>query len=48
VIAASIEKDGTMAYNPGGTSKINPGSTLIALGERESLEKLSKLIAGEQ
>jgi len=45
VIAASILKDGTMAYNPGGESILEPGSTLVVLGEKKALERLSSMIA---
>jgi voltage-gated potassium channel len=47
VIAAAIDSDGTMTYNPGGSSLIKAGSTLVALGERGALEELSKIIAEE-
>lgn len=47
VIAASILRDGTMTYNPGASSLIAAGSTLVVLGERKALEKLSEIMAEE-
>jgi TrkA domain protein len=47
VIAASIESDGKMTYNPGGSNLILAGSTLVVLGERSALEKLSEIVAEE-
>ena len=44
VIAAFIHADGEMIFNPGAKSVIEPESTMIVMGKRESLERLSELL----
>jgi voltage-gated potassium channel len=44
IIAAIISGGGEMSFNPGATSIIEGGATLIVLGHKESLEKLSTLL----
>lgn len=44
VIAAFISRAGETIFNPGAKSVIEPESTLIVLGEREALAKLSALL----
>lgn len=44
VIAAFIHGDGEMIFNPGASSVIEPESTMIVMGQRESLERLSELL----
>ena len=45
IIAAFINSDGEMVFNPGGASIIEPDSTLIVLGPRDSIEKLNSLLS---
>ena len=44
VIAAFIDPQGQMVFNPGAKSVIEPGTTLIVLGEKDSLERLSAML----
>jgi voltage-gated potassium channel len=44
IIAAIISPDDTMRFNPGGKDVIEPGSTIIVLGQPGSLDKLSELL----
>ena len=44
VVAAIVEPGGKTIVSPAGTSKIAPGSTMIVVGERESLGKLGELL----
>ena len=48
IIAAFIDVKGQMLFNPGGTSIIEPGSTMIVLGVPGSVDSLSSLLAGPQ
>jgi voltage-gated potassium channel len=43
IIVAVIKKDGQMVFNPGPSTLIENGDTLIAMGERNSLQKLEKI-----
>jgi voltage-gated potassium channel len=46
VIIVAIKRiDGTMEFNPGSTSVIHPGDTLVALGEIPKLQKLEDIVA---
>ncbi len=44
MIAAVIAPSGAMSLNPGGQAKIEPGSTLIVLGEPGSLSKVAEIL----
>ena len=44
VVAAFIEPNGNMLFNPGPDNVIMPGATMIVLGERNSLIKLGELL----
>ncbi len=44
IIAAIIERNGKTTMNPGGQSVIEPGSTMIVIGEQGALGKLSALL----
>jgi voltage-gated potassium channel len=48
MIAAFIDQDGQMVFNPGSTSKINVGSTMIVLGQQDALDKLSDLLCASE
>lgn len=48
IVAAIIMPNGTMHFNPDGSTEIREGSTFIALGLREELLRLEKLLLGEQ
>ncbi|MEJ2716499.1 MAG: potassium channel protein [Deltaproteobacteria bacterium] len=43
IIVAVIKKNGNMVFNPGSTTLIENGDTLIAMGERNSLHALEKM-----
>ena len=43
IIVAVIKKDGHMVFNPGSATLIENGDTLIAMGERNSLQALEKM-----
>lgn len=47
IVAAIIMPNGTMHFNPDGSTEIREGSTFIALGLREELLRLEKLLLGE-
>jgi voltage-gated potassium channel len=48
IVAAIIMPNGNMHFNPDGSTEIKEGSTFIALGLREELLRLEKLLLGEQ
>lgn len=43
-IAAVIDQNGKMLFNPGRESTITPGSTMIVLGDQNSVDRLSRLL----
>jgi voltage-gated potassium channel len=45
IVLAIHKKDGKMLSAPSSDSKIEPGDILIAIGKREELEKLEKLVS---
>jgi len=45
IVLAIHKKDGKMLSAPSADSKIEPGDILIAIGKREELEKLEKLVS---
>ena len=47
IIVAIRKKDGEMVFNPSSQTSIEAGDTLISLGNREDLEKLSTILAGK-
>ncbi|MCP4117012.1 MAG: potassium channel protein [Desulfobacteraceae bacterium] len=44
IILAMKKADGSMAFNPSATTRIEAGDTLIAVGEKRSLSQLEKLL----
>jgi voltage-gated potassium channel len=47
IIVAIKKKTGEMVFNPVSQTKIHPGDTLVALGDRENLNKLEKKLGAE-
>ncbi|MCF8061644.1 MAG: NAD-binding protein [Deltaproteobacteria bacterium] len=46
IIVAVRKNDGQMTFNPSSQTRIEEGDTLISLGKRHDLEKLSAILAG--
>jgi voltage-gated potassium channel len=47
IIVGIRKKNGEMAFNPSSETRIEPGDTLIALGEGHDLQKLSAILSGK-
>ena len=47
IIVAIRKKDGSMAFNPSSQTRIEEGDTLISLGKREDVERLSAILNGK-
>jgi voltage-gated potassium channel len=47
IIVAIRKKDGEMAFNPSSQTNIEAGDTLISLGNKEELKKLTAILAGK-
>lgn len=46
IITAIVQADGQMQFNPSADTKIEPGATFIAIGEKSDLLKLESLLTG--
>jgi voltage-gated potassium channel len=46
MIVAIRKKDGEMTFNPSSRSRIETGDTLIALGQKNELKRLSSILSG--
>ncbi len=44
LIAAILNKDGTLDFKPTGDTELAPGATLVAMGMKEDIEKLDQMI----
>jgi len=45
IVVAIKKESGKMIYNPSSETQIEPGDTLIIMGERKNLDQLEKLVA---
>ena len=43
IIVAIKKQPGHMVFNPGADEKLEPGDTLVAIGHRDQIDRLSQL-----
>ena len=48
IIVAIRKKGGEMQFNPSSLTRIEEGDTLVALGRRQDLERLSRILSGKE